>query len=222
VRRLESRRDSLVAERALHRELLEEEMDGLAKRIAALGSERVHLAGEIELQRSQVELALETAERLRALGDRGLVTATRTEGAERYRLDQALKLSALERQITAADRERLILEAEREALPLRTETRLAELDRNVEALEQELLEAEVLREIVITAAQAGTVTGLRAAQGSSADTSTPLLSIVPAGSELSAQLFVPSKASGSYGPARTSSSVTRRSPIRNSASTWVR
>ena len=200
VRRLESRRDSLVAERALHRELLEEEIDGLAKRIAALGSERVHLAGEIELQRSQVELALETAERLRALGDRGLVTATRTEGAERYRLDQALKLSALERQITAADRERLILEAEREALPLRTETRLAELDRNVEALEQELLEAEVLREIVITAAQAGTVTGLRAAQGSSADTSTPLLSIVPAGSELSAQLFVPSKAIGFIRP----------------------
>ncbi len=200
MRRLESRRDSLVAERELHRELLEEEMNGLAKRIAALGSERVHLAGEIELQRSQVELALETAERLRALGDRGLVTATRKEGAERYRLDQALKLSALERQITAADRERLILEAEREALPLRTETRLAELDRNVEALEQELLEAEVLREIVITAAQAGTVTGLRAAQGSSADTSTPLLSIVPAGSELSAQLFVPSKAIGFIRP----------------------
>ncbi len=90
--------------------------------------------------------------------------------------------------------------AEREALPLRTEARLAELDRSVAALEQEAVEAEARRQIVVTAAQAGTVTALRAEQGSSANTSTPLLSIVPAGSQLRAQLFVPSKAIGFIRP----------------------
>jgi membrane fusion protein len=200
VRRLQVRRDSLAAERGLHRKLLQEELAGLAKRVAALRSERGHLAGELEIQRSQAKLAREAAVRLRPLRDRGLVTAQRMEGAERNRLDQALKLRALERQLTAADRERLILEAEREALPLRTEARLAELDRRVEALEQESVEAEARRQIVVTAAQAGTVTALRAEQGSSANTSTPLLSIVPAGSELRARFFVPSKAIGFLRP----------------------
>ena len=156
MQRLTSRRDSLVAERELHRKLLIEELDGLAKRLAALRSERSHIAGELEIQRSQAKLAREVVERLRPLRDRGLITARRLEGAEGNRLDQALKLRALERQLTAADRERLILEAEREALPLRTEARLAELDRNVAALEQESVEAEARRQIVVTAAQAGT------------------------------------------------------------------
>jgi membrane fusion protein len=200
VRRLTSRRDSLIAERRLQRKLLGEALDGIAKRIVALDSERSHLASEIDIQRSQARLARKTAERLRPLRERGMVTAVRLEGAESNRLDQALKLAALERELTSADGERLVLEAERKALPLATESRLAELDREISTLEQELVEGEVRRQIVITAAQAGTVTALRAAQGSSADISTPLLSILPAGSELTAQLFVPSKAIGFIQP----------------------
>lgn len=200
VQRLKSRRDSLVAERKMHRDLLREEMDGLAKRIAALRSEKDQLADEREIQRSQAKLAQDTVARLRPLSKRGLITATRIEAAERDRLNQALRLSSLERQITAAGREVLILQAEREALPLRTESQLAELDRSDDALEQELMEAESRRQFVITAAQAGTVTSLRASQGSSANTNTPLLSIVPEDSELRAQLFVPSKAIGFIRP----------------------
>ena len=200
VRHLQDRRDSLIAERGLHRKLLLEEMDGLAKRISVFDSERDHLAGELEIQRSQARLAREIAERMRGVYDRGLATAQRFESAESNRLEQALKLRGLERQLAAAGRERLVLEAEREALPLRNEARLAELDRQLAALEQEMLVAEARRQFVITAAQAGTVTALRAEQGSSANTSTPLLSIVPAGSELRAQLFVPSKAIGFIRP----------------------
>ena len=200
VRRLKGRRDSLVAERELHRKMLVQEMDGLAGRIEALRSERDQLAGELKIQRAQAKLAGKVVARLRAVRDRGLVTAGRFEGAEKNRLEQALKLRALERQLTAAARERLVLKAEREALPLRNEVRLADLDRKVAALEQELAVAEARRQIVVTAAQAGTVTALRAEQGSSANTSTPLLSIVPAGAELIAQLFVPSKAIGFMRP----------------------
>jgi membrane fusion protein len=196
VHHLQDRRDSLIAERDLHRKLLLEEMAGLEKRISALDSEQEHLSGEIEIQRSQARLASKGVERLRELADRGMVTTQNFESAESNRLEQALKLRTLERQHTATGRERLVLEAERDAMPLRIETRLAELDRSVATLEQEMAVAEARRQIVITAAQAGTVTALRAEQGSSAGTSTPLLSIVPAGSKLTAKLFVPGKAIG--------------------------
>jgi membrane fusion protein len=196
VQRLKSRRVSLIAERKLHGLLLREETAGLDNRIAALRSEYDQLAEEIEIQRNQAKLAEDSAKRLRPLLEKGLVTANRTEDAEGNRLDQALKLRSLERQRTAVERERLTLEAEREALPLKSGARLAELDRGVSLIEQELAEAEARRQIVVSAAQAGTVTALRAEQGSSANTTTPLLSIVPAGSELRAQLFVPSSAIG--------------------------
>ena len=200
VRHLQNRRDSLISDRGLHRKLHLDNMNGFANRISALGAEQDHLAGEIGIQRSQVTLAGQGVERLRDTLERGLVTAQQFESAESNRLEQTLKLRELERQLAATGLARLVLEAERDGLPLRNEARAAEHDRNIAALEQELLAAEAQREFVITAMQAGTVTALRAKQGSSANTSTPLLSIVPTGSELQAQLFVPSKAVGFIRP----------------------
>ncbi|MAF84196.1 MAG: secretion protein HlyD [Chromatiales bacterium] len=200
VRHLQDRRDSLIAERELHRKLLAGDVDGLTKRIWARDAERNHLAAEIEIQRSQVEFTRQVAARQREILDSGLTAAHHFESAESNRLEQAVKLRALERQLAAVGRERLGLLAERKALPIRNEAQLAGLDRDVAALEQELLAAEAHRQFVITATQAGTVTALRAEQGSSANTSTPLLSLVPANSELHAQLFVPSKAIGFIRP----------------------
>jgi membrane fusion protein len=196
VQRLKTRRESLISERELQKHLLREETAGLVKRIAALRSEYDQLAEEARIQRHHATFAEEAAERLRALLEKGLVTANRMEAAEGNRLDQALKLRALERQQTVVERERLALEAERDALPLKSEEKLATLDRSIATLEQELAMAEARRQMIISAAQAGTVTALRAEQGSSVNTTLPLLSIVPAGSELTAQLFVPSGAVG--------------------------
>jgi membrane fusion protein len=92
------------------------------------------------------------------------------------------------------------LEAELNELPLRNQIRLAEIDRSVSVLEQEIAEAEARRETVITAPQDGTVTAIQAELGGAAVTSTPLLTIVPAGAKLQAHLFSPSRAIGFVQP----------------------
>ena len=97
-------------------------------------------------------------------------------------------------------RERVTLEGELRDLPLNNQTQLAEIDRNIAALEQELAEVESKRQIVIPAPQDGTVTAIQAEPGSRADTTVPLLSIVPTGSKLEAQLFSPSRAIGFVRP----------------------
>lgn len=196
VQRLKTRRESLISQRELQKHLLREETTGLLGRIAALRSEHDQLVEEARIQRHHASLAEEAAARLRPLLGAGLITATRLEAAEGNRLDQARKLRSLERQQTTVERERLALEAERDALPLKSEGKLSDLDRNIATLEQELAIAEARRQIVVSAAQAGVVTALRAEHGSSVSTTIPLLNIVPAGSELTAQLFVPSGAIG--------------------------
>jgi membrane fusion protein len=90
----------------------------------------------------------------------------------------------------------LTLEDALRALPYKRQTQLAEVERNIAAAEQELAEAEARREIVITAPQDGTVTDIQAEPGSAAQLNVPLMTIVPSGTVLQAQLFAPSRAIG--------------------------
>lgn len=140
------------------------------------------------------------AERQRGLRAQALATALRVERTEEDRLDQALRLQALERTRASLARERAEAAAALAALPLRRQQRLAELDRAAATLEQELAGAEAEREILVTAPEAGVVTALLAEAGGGVSTATPLLGIVPEDARLEAQLFAPSRAVGFVRP----------------------
>jgi membrane fusion protein len=77
---------------------------------------------------------------------------------------------------------------------------MAEIDRGISSLEQEIAEAEAKRQFVITAPQDGVVTAIQAEAGSTISASVPMLSIVPKGAKLDAQLFGPSSAIGFVRP----------------------
>jgi membrane fusion protein len=166
------------------------------QRIAALQDEQKFLTKEIDLQRTQLQLNEQIEQRMRTLRNRDIVTEPRREEAERERIQQAAKLQGLERTQAALQREYLQMAAALRELPLKRLTQLAEIDRNVAALEQELAEAEARREIVIVAPHDGIVTGLQVELGGGAQPSVPLLSIVPAQATLQAQLFSPSRGIG--------------------------
>jgi membrane fusion protein len=155
---------------------------------------------EMALQRERLALAERAAARLRELRRRGITTEQNFLEAERDALDQAVALQAFERNRTTLSRARLELEAERNALPLREATQIADTDRAIAALDQALAEAEAAREIVVTAPEDGTVTGLRAALGSSVGPDAPLMTLVPAGAPLEARLYGPSRAIGFVRP----------------------
>lgn len=63
-------------------------------------------------------------------------------------------------------------------------------------VDQNLIESEAKRRIVVTAPEAGIVTAAIADVGQSVDTSRPLASVVPGGAHWQAHLFVPSAAIG--------------------------
>ncbi len=200
ARRLVDRRASLVAERKLQEQLQTLQGDELSQRLVALASEQRNLERERELQRKRLDLAEVAAARERRLQEQGIVPIQRMEQAEQDRLSEALVLRSVERNWAAIQGDRLALEGELRNLPLRFRAVLAEIDRNIAALEQELAETEAKRELVIPAPQDGTVTAIQVEPGGSVNTTTPLLNIVPTGSELQAQLFSPSRAIGFVRP----------------------
>ena len=172
VRKLQDRRTSLAdAKLALERQLDQEKLD---------------LARRLDVERSRQALSEKALARDRQMRARDLIPLPRLQRTEQAYLEGQAALLALES--TARE------------LPFRRLTQLAEMDRNIAALEQELAEAESRRQIVITAPQAGTVSAIQAEPGNTAQPNVPLMSIVPDGTVLQAQLFAPSRAVGFLRP----------------------
>ncbi|MBI3726109.1 HlyD family efflux transporter periplasmic adaptor subunit, partial [bacterium] len=196
VNGLAARRDSLQEERRGVERLAARRRKSVSDRLDALDSERAQLDREIALQESRLKVAEESLEQQRALREQSLVTDQGLQSAQENRIDQQSKLGALERLRVATSRERLALEEEQGELPLKCEAEMANLDRGIAAVEQELAEAEARREIVVPAPQTGTVTAVHAVRGGLSDPHVPLLGILPAGSKLEAHMFVPSRSMG--------------------------
>ncbi|RXF73735.1 HlyD family secretion protein [Hansschlegelia zhihuaiae] len=196
VQQLALRRDSLAAERERQGRLSALQERESAERIAALKAERENLAREIELQTQRLRLAEQASERQLGLRAKGITTERNLEDAEVERLRQSAELHELERDALINERDRLALEARLRELPLQRDAKLGEIDRSVATLSQEIAEAEAQREIVVTAPQDGVVTHVRSSLGGDVRADAPLLSIMPEGSKLTAELFTSSRAIG--------------------------
>jgi membrane fusion protein len=196
ARRLVDRRESLLEERERHEQLVEQQRGALTDRIAALGSELAELDREIELLQSRVSIAERTATLQRDLRAQGFVSELLLQQAEGERLEQSTRLSAMTRARIALSRDQQTAQSELEDLPLKAQAQTATLERDISLVEQELAEAEAQREIVVSASEDGTVTAILAERGSYADTSRPLLAIVPSGAKLEARLYGASRAVG--------------------------
>ncbi len=197
---MQSLRDSLLAERERHRTLFAQQAAAQRSRLAVMAAEARDLDKEFDLQRARLAMAEATIERQRELRLQNLVTEPSMREAEEEALEQALSLQTLERQRTTLARARLEIDAAQDEAPLREALQLAEIDRAVAVLEQELAEAEAQREIVIAAPQAGIVTALRVAAGGGVNPAEPLMTLVPAGAVLEARLYGPSRSIGFVRP----------------------
>jgi membrane fusion protein len=83
---------------------------------------------------------------------------------------------------------------------LKQQNQLAQIDRTLTSTGQELTESEAKRRIAVTAPESGTATTVIADAGQSVDGNRPLVSIVPAGAALRAELYAPSRAIGFVRP----------------------
>jgi membrane fusion protein len=198
VQRIASRRDSMLQAKRTQDRLFEEQWAELHRRLNSLYMERSSLTRQLEFERTRLELS--DRARDRSFRGRDLSTLKGSNPTEAAYLEQASRVQALERSRASFDRELSQLESTIRELPLRRQNQIAESDRSVAGLEQELVEAEARRQIVITAPHDGTVTGIQTELGGNANPSVPIMSLVPTGSALQAQLFGPSRAIGFVHP----------------------
>ncbi|WP_211471802.1 HlyD family secretion protein [Collimonas humicola] len=197
---VEQRQASLRDELQKTRLLQQEERSGLNNKIAALGNELAKLDKQIAGQQDRVKLAEDALQRYQGLLQQDYISREQFQQKQEDLLDQKNRQQSLERDRISVGRELSAQQSELGGLPLKQQNQLAQIDRTLASTGQELSESEAKRRIVVSAPEAGIATAVLADAGQAVDGSRPLLSIVPAGAVLRAELYAPSRAIGFVRP----------------------
>ncbi len=199
-RELKERSARIDTEIEQARQLAEQEVDKLKRRIADLQKELAQLDAEIRLQQTRVASARQELQRTLDLVKEKFVSDTAVTLKRNDLLDQEAKLQAIRRQRLAVERDLGSARAELPTVETRARTQIEQLARQKSELQQNLVQEEARRENVIRAPIAGVVTNIAVARGDSVAADAPIATVLPKGSGLQAQLLVPTRAVGFVQP----------------------
>lgn len=200
---LTARRDSLQQEQAQLRLQASQRLDAARHRAQDIAAEIRRIDDQSALQQRRVEMARTTLKRYSDLAASNFVSPVQVQDKQAELLDQEQRLDELQRAAAASGRDLSTAQAEVRDLQIQAVRDVQAAERNVSATQQDLTENEARREIQVRAPSAGTVTAITADPGQAVAANQPLAAILPAGSELEAELYAPSRAVGFLQPGMT-------------------
>ncbi|MBC7501632.1 MAG: HlyD family efflux transporter periplasmic adaptor subunit [Herminiimonas sp.] len=195
-RLVEQRQASLQDELQRTRTLQVEERKGLRQKLSTLESEAAKLDNLIANQNARVDLSQRSVALYDGLQAQHFISKENVQGKQEALLDQKSRLQSIERDRISVGREESAVRAELNGLALKHANQLAQIMRSLAAISQELAESEGKRHLEVIAPVAGVATAVTTGYGQMVDTSRPLLSILPSGAQLKAELYAPSRALG--------------------------
>jgi len=197
---LAERRDSLRREQNKQGEIDRLAAAAVSQRMHGLANEIEQARGQLELQKSRVASAELTVKRHEGLVASHFMSEAALQQKQEELLDQRGQLANLQRSIASLTRDLDAARAELAASSLKESNNAAQISRQMSELDQQLTEADSKRTVVLTASADGVVTTILADVGQAANPNAPLMSILPAGASLEAQLLVPTRAAGFIKP----------------------
>ncbi|MBI3284886.1 MAG: HlyD family efflux transporter periplasmic adaptor subunit [Burkholderiales bacterium] len=200
---VQSRRDSYRGELQQSSAQARLRLSALQQKAGEMEGGLHKLDDQISLQQQRVSIAEQAYKRYSDLQATNYLSAAQLQDKQAELLDQRGRLADLQRLQSSNRRELAATQADVRELALQAQRDTAALQRNVAALEQDLTESEARREIVVRAPQAGVVTALTAEVGQSVAANQALAAILPAGAELAAEIYAPSRSAGFVQPGMT-------------------
>ena len=200
LEQLRHQRDSLQLELSKQQEIDSLTGDSIAGRIRGLETEIHEAKMQHDLQTRRVNSGKRKMERFEQLQKQGFISEAAMQKEEEQLIDQQNRLIQVRQNITSLTRKLNTERVELASSGLKRTNNTATIKRKISELEQQLTEADVRRSVVLTAPADGTVTTILAEIGQAVNPEKLLLSILPTGAQLQAQLLVPTRASGFIKP----------------------
>jgi membrane fusion protein len=197
---LRNRRDSYRDELLQSSKQSSQRIFAAKKRAAALIEEGERLNSQIVLQRSRVALVAQAFKRFKDLHVKDYISAAQLEEKEGELLDQRQRLTELERLKGINRRDYTSADADYQDLRYQAHRDEASLKRNAMAIQQDFAESEARQKIQVIAPTDGIITAISVEIGKSVSADSTLASVLPAGSELEAEIYAPSRSIGFVKP----------------------
>lgn len=172
----------------------------IALRLENLNASLKQLDGELALQRRKTDITRSLSASLASLAEDGSVSKNAASQKAAEVIEQEVRTSALEGQRLSILRDISAQSALRNDLPLQRSREASELTRSLEELKQQASESEAKRQLVVRASESGRLAGIAIDQGQAVSAEQRLASLLPDGSKLEAELYVPSRSVGFVRP----------------------
>lgn len=192
-----ARQDELLRQAAPDiTQTLQSRIGGLRAQIAGDRSEIGSIRAQIAEQRELVRTALDEVTRARAVAERGFVSMRDVRLREEQLATRRQGLSRLEQELSTRATRIEVAETELQRAQAEYDLQMRNVARARAELSGLAAADENMRSVVVTAAQAGIVTGIAVHRGDAVDSTSHLMSIVPDGTRLTARIEVPAEAAG--------------------------
>ncbi len=176
------------------RTLAGDQAQNLSRHLLELQQEMAQTQQEVSLGKQRVHLAEQTLAKFQSL--QGFVSSLQIQQKQEELLDLQSRYASTTRNQMALQREFSGLKSELATLPLRSQSQISALQREISTLSQAQAENEGQRRFIVTAPASGVVAAINSHQGNRVEPNTALATLLPAGSHLEAQLYAPSSAIG--------------------------
>jgi membrane fusion protein len=193
---ISQRRGLLEKEQTQAKELGNQQLVQLRKRITDLQSEGTQIEREVALQELRLGSAREQAKRFVDLAKEKFVSDIVARQKQDEVTDQEIRLQTLKRQQISLQRDLSNARLEEPTLSLKSRAQIDQLSRQISETQQTLTTEDAKREAIISAPISGTVTNIAVAQGESVASGALLATVLPKGSVLHVELLVPTRAIG--------------------------
>lgn len=197
---IEKRRKSLTEQAEKTHTLFADQIEASRKRLAQLTKEQHDIADAIQGLRQRVANAEKVVARYAELQAEKFVPELMVTEKQSDLLDQKNRLNEAVVRLSTTERDMTQTQSDLVAWPIKEKNELAAIDRAILELDSTGLENEARRESFIVAPQSGTVTQLQADKGKQVSPAVPMMNLIPSGSVLIANLYVPSRSIGFVKP----------------------
>ncbi|MGI9251925.1 MAG: HlyD family efflux transporter periplasmic adaptor subunit [Pseudohongiellaceae bacterium] len=185
----------LIAQIDLVQEILVEDTDSLEASLAQMELEKQSLEEQIAEQDNRVDIAADILRRFEILRHEAVSQVQVEQQRETLAAQRQIKEGLVQRRHTL-NRESQLQQDRLERLPLETDRLLSELRARKATLSARKIELSSRGRQVITSPVSGTIASLGAKAGSSISPERSLAEILPEGSTLFAEIYIPSRAIG--------------------------
>ena len=199
---LSQRRSILEKEQGQLKELGQQQVLQIRKRILDLQTELAQLDREIKLQDQRLASAKEQAQRFAQLAREKFVSDIVSRQKQDEATDQEIRLQAQKRQRITLERDLASARMDEPSANLRARAQVDQVSRQISEVQQTLVQEEAKRETVIRAPIDGIATNIAVTQGQSVAADALFATLSPKGGVLHAEMLVPTRAIGFVGKGR--------------------